>query len=122
MPIEACIFDGDNLDTTIHLGLYLKKELIGVCTLLKNNNALFSTINQYQLRGMAILTEFQGDGLGSYILKYAESILMKNKVEIIWCNAREVAINFYKKSGYKIKGKPFEIETAGTHYIMYKIL
>lgn len=120
-PIESCDFDGDHLETTIHLGLYYKKQLIGVCSLLKNNHVLYFDTNQYQLRGMAILTEFQGKGLGLYILKHVESILINNST-LIWCNAREIAINFYKKSGYTITGKPFEIKTAGIHYMMYKKL
>jgi hypothetical protein len=25
-PIESCIFDGDDIDTTIHLGIYLNRK------------------------------------------------------------------------------------------------
>lgn len=43
-PIESCHFDGDDLKTTIHFGLYLTKELVGVVSLFKKNNPLFHKI------------------------------------------------------------------------------
>jgi len=122
-PIESCFFNNDELDTTIHLGIHSNEEIIGVCSLLKNShNLLNSEKEQYQLRGMAILKEFQNKGLGNAIMKYSESILKKNNAKIIWCNARKIAVGFYKKNGYQIIGKPFHIETVGQHYIMYKKL
>tara|TARA_R110002049_G_scaffold274391_2_gene452320 strand:+ start:1067 stop:1591 length:525 start_codon:yes stop_codon:yes gene_type:complete len=119
-PIESCIFEGDELETTIHLGLFLNDKLIGVSTFLKKNNSLLSDSGQYQLRGMAILKEFQGYGFGKIILEHGELILKNKKVKTIWCNAREVAVNFYKKTGYQTIGKPFDIKDIGKHFIMYK--
>lgn len=121
-PINSCIFDGDDLKSTIHLGVYLKQQLIGVCSLLKNENDLLTEEQQYQLRGMAILKDYQGKGLGHTILKHAESTLKKNNTNLIWCNARKIAVPFYKKNGYHIIGKPFNIETIGQHFMMYKKL
>lgn len=121
-PIESCIFSGDDLDTTIHLGLFLNKKLIGVCTFLKSNLNLLSASSQFQLRGMAILENFQGNGFGNIILNYGEAFLKKKNTKIIWCNARKVAANFYKKNGYQTIGDPFNIESIGLHYIMYKTL
>mgnify|MGYP001951343622 CR=1 FL=1 len=121
-PIESCIFSGDDLDTTIHLGLFLNKKLIGVCTFLKRNHNLLSVTPQFQLRGMAILEGFQDNGFGNIILNYGESLLKKENTKIVWCNARKVAVNFYKKNGYQTIGEPFNIENIGLHYIMYKTL
>ncbi|WP_240491690.1 GNAT family N-acetyltransferase [Flavivirga aquatica] len=121
-PIESCAFDGDNLETTFHFGIFLKNDLIGVCTFLKNSNNLITETSQYQLRGMAILEKFQKKGLGNVILNYGENFLKTKNTQIIWCNAREKASNFYKKSHYKIIGNPFNIKEIGIHYIMYKVL
>lgn len=121
-PIDSCKFDGDELKTTMHLGIFANKKLVGVSSFLKNKNNLFSDDNQIQLRGMATLKEFQNKGLGQLLLEYAESELKKENTPILWCNARETATNFYKKCGYQIIGKPFNIESVGIHYIMYKNL
>jgi len=120
--IESCIFDGDDLETTFHLGIYLENELVGVCSFFRNNSKLISAEFQYQLRGMAILETQQGLGLGTIILRHGESILKQQNTPIIWCNAREKAINFYKKMGYNFIGEPFEIKDIGLHYRMYKEL
>lgn len=121
-PLESCVFDGDDLKTTMHLGLFVEEKLIGICTFLKNNCGLISETNQYQLRGMAILNKFQGKGFGHEILKHGESILKDKNAKIIWCNAREVAVNFYKKNGCQIIGESFNIKDIGLHFIMYKHL
>ena len=42
--------------------------------------------------------------------------------KIIWCNARENAVNFYKKNRYQIIGESFNIKDIGLHYLMYKVL
>ena len=41
-PIEDCTFDNDDLETTLHFGLYTNNDLVGVATFLLNNNQLFS--------------------------------------------------------------------------------
>ncbi|MCB0428194.1 MAG: GNAT family N-acetyltransferase, partial [Mangrovimonas sp.] len=100
-PLEDCKFDHDDLETTFHLGLFEKNHLIGVATFLKNNSSSFPESNQYQLRGMAVLDHFQGKGLGAQLLNYAETELKLSQAELLWFNARERAVPFYSKLGYK---------------------
>jgi len=121
-PIEACIFDGDDLPTTFHVGLFVDGILTAVVTFMENSHKLFNERNQFQLRGMAVLLKFQGNGLGNEILKFSESILRKRGAKMIWCNAREIAVDFYRKNGYIIKGDPFLIPEIGVHYVMRKTL
>jgi GNAT superfamily N-acetyltransferase len=121
-PLESCAFNGDFLDTTLHFGIFDKEALLGICSLLKNTTPLISTKTQYQLRGMAILKPYQNKGLGGILLKHVENILTAQNIELIWCNARESAVHFYKKNGYNIAGNPFNIKDIGLHYVMYKNL
>ncbi len=46
--------------------------------------------------------------------------LKKRDCDILWCNARLLAVNFYKSVGFKIIGELFDIEAIGPHYYMYK--
>lgn len=119
-PIEDCEFDGDELESTIHIGVYFKNKLIGVTTFLKQTNTLFKDDNQFQLRGMAILEEEQAHGFGELLLKEGEQLLIGRKVNRIWCHARQTATNFYKKNEYQIIGKSFLIPKIGLHYTMTK--
>ncbi|MCB4799635.1 GNAT family N-acetyltransferase [Tamlana sp. PT2-4] len=116
------MFDGDTLETTFHFGIFLNNQLLGICSLFKNEHKNLSDAHQYQLRGMAVLAEQQGKGLGKLVLNYAESFIKAKGITTIWCNAREVATKFYTNLGYEIFGEPFEIEKIGTHYAMYKPL
>jgi ribosomal protein S18 acetylase RimI-like enzyme len=121
-PIETCAFNGDDLPSTMHIGLFYKNTIVGVASFMKTNNNQFSKQLQYQLRGMAILETFQGKGLGKLVLNYGEALLKNKDTELIWCNARTAAVNFYKRRDYKITGTPFNIAEIGEHYTMYKVL
>ena len=121
-PIEDCEFSGDDLETTIHLGLYLDNTLAGVATFLKQDNTIFNTTLQYQLRGMAVLKKHQGKRLGEALLKHGETLLKKKGATLLWFNARVIAVPFYKRNGYTIIGDSFEIPKVGTHFVMYKTL
>jgi len=119
-PLETCVFKGDDLKTTIHIGVFHKNQIIGVASFMKSRNSLFKETLQYQLRGMAILEDFQGKGLGKLILAYGEKLLKEKDIELIWCNARINAVNFYKNNGYATLGDPFHIPEIGKHFTMYK--
>lgn len=119
-PIESCKFEGDDLSTTIHLGLFYYGELIGVASYMENNSELFQPHTQYQLRGMAILQQFQGKKFGNVLLEHGHKLLKLKNCDLIWCNAREVAVNFYTNAGFQITGNSFQIPEIGTHFVMYK--
>lgn len=119
-PIETCVFDSDDLETTKHFGLYLNEDLIGVISVFENKNSIFNRFNQLQIRGMAVLEEFQGKGYGRLLVNEVENYAKKIKSDLIWFNARENAANFYKKLGYEIYGSLFDIAGIGLHYVMYK--
>lgn len=118
-PLAECSFEGDDLSTTFHLGLFADRSLVGIATFLEKENPLF-TGKQLQLRGMAVLSEYQGQKLGDHLLEAGESMAIQRNKDIIWCNARIIAVNFYLRNGYQIKGDPFEIKDVGTHFVMFK--
>lgn len=113
MPNEPHEFSGDFDESTFHLGYFEKNELIGIVTLMKNGNIA-------QLRGMAVDEKHQGKGIGKKLVLEAEKILLKNNISKIWMNAREKAVPFYEKLGYKIEGEIFIIKPIGFHYLMSK--
>lgn len=119
-PIEDCIFDSDTLESTFHLGLFHKASLIGVASYMKNKNIVLSEETQYQLRGMAILKNYQKKGLGKLIITAGEEKLRILNVSLLWFNAREIAVRFYKNHDYKKQGIGFKIEGVGMHYLMTK--
>ena len=120
--LETCHFEGDNLESTSHFGVFIDEELAGVASLFKANSNLFPEKEQYQLRGMAVLEKFQKKGLGEALVKFAENKATNQNADLIWFNAREIAVPFYQKLGYEVIGAPFDIADIGPHFIMFRNL
>ena len=120
--VESCQFEGDDFETTIHFGFFDNDKIVGVTSIFKNNNSLFANPTTFQIRGMAVLEGFQKSGIGKKLLIHSEHHLISKKSDLIWFNARENAVGFYKKLGYSIIGKRFEIKDVGNHFVMYKKL
>ena len=118
LPYE---FNGDFDEDTIHLGAFEGNKLIAVSSYMKATNTNFEG-NQYQLRGMATLTEYQGSGAGKLMLEKAVQNLKEKNCNILWCNARIAAVDFYKKQGFQTFGEKFEISYVGEHYVMFNLL
>ena len=112
-------FSEDTDSDTFHFGIFDNNQCIGISTYIKKECPLMKYTSSYQLRGMAILTSYQRQGLGEQLLQYAYKQLSKKNCQLIWCNARETAVPFYKKLGFTVIGNPFEITGIGTHYVMY---
>jgi predicted GNAT family N-acyltransferase len=118
LPYE---FQGDFNEDTFHLGAFKDNNLIAVSTFMKSKNELFKG-EQYQLRGMATLIQYQGYGAGRKMMETAFQMLQEKNIAILWCNARVAALNFYRKVGMEAVGKPFDVKYIGDHYVMYKNL
>ena len=114
-------FNGDFDENTFHIGAYRNKKLIAVSSYMKAENKNFKG-KQYQLRGMATLIESQGAGAGKLMLQEAFSILAEMNIDVLWCNARLIAVDFYKKQGLETLGELFDIPLVGAHYVMFKKL
>jgi predicted GNAT family N-acyltransferase len=113
-------FDDDE-DISFHLGAFKDSKLVSVASFFYDRNTLFSDQHQYQLRGMATMPEFQGQGLSSELLTMAFPIIKQNFCTLLWCNARTSAVGFYEKVGFKqFDGSVFEIEGIGPHLLMFK--
>jgi predicted GNAT family N-acyltransferase len=113
-------FDDDE-DVSFHLGAFKDSKLVSVASFYYERNTLFKDQHQYQLRGMATLPEYQGQGLSSELLNMAFPIIKQNFCTLLWCNARESAVGYYKKVGFLTHDDSiFEIEGIGPHILMYK--
>lgn len=113
--------NGDHDSSTLHLGLFDEDRLVCIGSFMKAAKSNFKGV-QYQLRGMASAKGSQGKGYGKDLLQKAEELLKDKGVDILWCNARVVAIDFYSKLGYEFFGDVFEVNEVGPHFVMFKKL
>jgi predicted GNAT family N-acyltransferase len=119
-PIESCYYHGDKDELTFHLGAFVDKKLVSVASFYFENHQQFQEKhpNQFRLRGMATLAEYQGMGLSSQLLKTALPLIKQNLCTLLWCNARATAEGFYKKVGFEAHGEIFDIPEIGPHRLM----
>ena len=121
-PIETGVFDGDNLLSTQHFACFDGEISIGVVSVFDNELEIFSGKNQFQLRGMAVLDHYQKKGIGNQLILCAEDYIKTQKGNLIWFNARIIAVPFYEKLGYQKTGNAFNIGDIGAHFVMFKEL
>lgn len=55
-----------------------------------------------QLRYMATDFDVQGRGLGAALLAGAEDVLAREGVRTLWANARDSALGFYRRCGWRV--------------------
>ncbi len=72
-----------------------------------------------KLRQMAVAATHQRQGVGSNLIHNIESELQRRKFRMIELNARDVAVGFYEKLGYRKQGEEF-IEVTIPHWKMIK--
>jgi predicted GNAT family N-acyltransferase len=118
MPIETCMFKGDELETTFHLSLDDKCIVSYYLT----SNVIYQEEVQYQLRGMATHPDYQGSGLGKQIVLDSIDVLKQKGCQRLWCNARTSAQIFYEKLGFSLDSEVFDIPTVGPHVHMSLVL
>ncbi len=120
--LEECKLDIDDLPTTFHVGAYKNGEIVAIGTFLQQQNEKFKAKNQYRLRAMATSPKVRGENFGKQVIDFALEELKNRKVDLLWCDARKVALGFYEKMGFKTLGDFYEVPIIGPHKLMYKSL
>lgn len=73
-----------------------------------------------QIRYMAVEEDWQGKGIGKKVLSYLEEKIKETGAKYIVLNARDIAVKFYEKNGYKIVKKAHTLYNVIPHYKMIK--
>ncbi len=106
----------DNLEL-VSLNAYINDEsgkVIACGRLQKNSD------ETGQIRFMAVDNFHQSKGLGNIIVSFLEDEGKKIGLKKIELQARENAVEFYKKAGYTIKEKTFLLWGIIQHFLMEK--
>ena len=90
-------------------------DMLGCCMLVPIDD---STL---RVRQMAVNNNLQGKGIGASIMAFAETLARDKGYRKLIMHARDTAIGFYEKFGYKVIGDPF-VEVKLPHHVMEKKL
>jgi N-acetylglutamate synthase-like GNAT family acetyltransferase len=99
----------------ILIGVFDEDVMLGCCILTDMHNGCA------RLRQMAVQKNMQGKGIGESIMTFAENLARDKGFKILTMHARDTALGFYEKFGFKVKGDKF-IEINIPHHIMEKRL
>ena len=110
----------DNDESTFHMACIVDEKIVTCATFYPEKFPKLNAVNAYRLRGMATEFSFQRKGYASDLMEESFKELTKRDCDMIWCNARLGAVDFYKSVGFKITGDLFDISGIGPHYYMYK--
>lgn len=116
---EDCVIDIDHREDAIHLGAFEEGELLAVCSLFRMKTEKLDYEQQYRLRAMGSLEKARGKGAGRAIIQEALKQSKEQGADVLWCDAREVALGFYEKQGFHRIDEWYEVPRVGRHQLMY---
>ena len=105
----------DNEKDDLLIAAFDEDEMLGCCTLTKADEQTL------RLRQMAVKNNLQGKGIGAAIILFGENLARDKGYKKITMHARNTAIGFYEKFGYKVIGEEF-VEVQLPHHTMQKVL
>ena len=100
-------FPDDDLSGTFHLGARDGDAIVGVATFVPRENGA------WQLRGMAVEPDRQGQRIGMAILDEAASRLRLAGAQLVWANGRDTALAFYQRAGWEVVGEGYVLPVQG---------
>ena len=101
----------------IHIGEFDPDGHLLACLVLSPE----STDTSIRMRQVAVDSELHGQGIGSQLVRHAETIAAGRGFDLITLHARREVTEFYSKLGYTQIGEPFT-EVGIPHITMQKAL
>ena len=114
-PAAAWTYELDEAPRAMHFAIKEDGELLGVASLLPE--ARNDGRECWRLRGMAVVPDARGRGLGRTLLGAVQAVT-KQRGGGLWCTARTTVEGFYLRYEFQREGEVFEIEGAGPHVLM----
>lgn len=99
----------------ILVGAFDEDKILACCMLTRQDE------ETVRLRQMAVRKNQQGKGIGHSMMMFAETLARDKGFKKLMMHARDTAIGFYEKQGYKTSGEQF-IEVSIPHHVMEKVL
>ena len=103
-------------DKSTHIMVCIGNDVVGVSRL------HFNSPEEAQVRYMAVDDAHQRKGVGTLMLGELEKRAKEKGAKYMVLNARENAIEFYKKNGYAVVERTYTLFGSINHFIMRKVL
>lgn len=126
--VESCVLDADDEPHAHHVGAFDSDlVLVGVCSLFEQRSTRFPAafaieVPVYRLRVMGTRVQVRGQGVGNQIMDYACHWSRQQGAQYLWCDAREVAFDFYQRNGFEFISDMYVVDSIGNHRMMSRAL
>jgi predicted GNAT family N-acyltransferase len=98
----------------IQIAGFLDNELIATAVLVPEGE-------QMKMQRVAVNENLRSRNIGSQMLEFCEKLAVDKNFKVMYCHARDSAVNFYSKNQYDKEGDYFD-EDGIPHLKMKKIL
>jgi len=119
------LMHGDAEPGAVHLAARTSDgTVVGACVVIPRPCPAFpDEAAAWQLRGMATAEAMRGTGVGTALTGAAVAAVLARDGRLLWCDARETAIDFYRARGFTGTGEVYaHPETGAPHLLMYREL
>lgn len=111
------VFTVDELEEEkdhFHVAGFIAKELVATAVLVPEMQIM-------KMQRVAVAENHRNTTIGSLMMVFCANFAQAKNVEILYCHARNTAVNFYLKNGYEQIGDYFD-EDGIPHLKMQKVL
>jgi GNAT superfamily N-acetyltransferase len=120
---ENCLIEEDFLSTTFHIVAKNENdEVVGTSTWMVQDSPRLTAHPQYRLRAMAVASEARRLGIGKQLVEFGLAQCRERGAAVVWCDARQVALDFYRSLEFSEFEDEYEIPIIGTHRFMFYFL
>jgi predicted GNAT family N-acyltransferase len=119
-PTDDVVLGGDDDPAAFHAGARDERGvLVGIATVSPQPAPWApDRPGAWRLRGMATAEEQRGRGVGARVLAEALRHVRASGGTLVWCNAREGALDFYARAGFTPAGERYVDPELGPHVPM----
>lgn len=116
LPREAAEFAEDAVAR--HVAAWLGDAVVGCATVFPKPPPDWAgpglpVGGAWQLRGMAVSPELQGQGVGRRVLDATVELTTAAGGQLLWAHARAAVADFYVRAGFVVRGDPYPLPPTG---------
>ena len=122
-PATHADYPEDLLADVVHLVIRENATVVATSTWFSKECPEFPGTPAVQLKGMAVDDHLQTTGHGRVLIDAGLSLARDRHASLVWARARDSAIGFYEKCGFRTVGDGFVDEPTGMpHHIVVRNL
>lgn len=122
-PVTTCDYPEDLYDDVVHLGIKREGVVVATSTWFSKQCPQTPGESAIQLKGMAVDTRLQGEGLGALLIRAGVELAIERGAQVVWARARDSAMGFYEQCSFTSVGEQFiDGPTAMPHHIVIRRL